>query len=323
MRKLYWILGLVVIASLFLGACGAATPFEVGSVLVCPRNYDPGTSACTVKQTAEETVDLSLKQEMPAAYIGVGEVGVYRDTSETYAMYTNVGYNPTPAAYVRIYPKTQQSVISDIEPTACGGTYNDVNCVKELGNVTLMGFQKFGSSYVLDYSYNFDTKNLKAFYEVGGRDQLMKLFNDRSRDTFRDSKDIDPAKYISGEIGMPDVAENWLNKLKTSEYMTTWQYFSLFNFKDLSVRYFEPESVGTGDSGSSSQVLEDQAFTDFLTKKDLFCAQYTPGSSLRAECDRTFVCSQDNRTCYFGGAIIPSENITPTPEVILEVTPTP
>lgn len=321
MRKLYWFLALVVLAGLVLSACGAAAPFEIGSVLVCPKNYDPGTSVCTEKQSAEQVVDLSLNQELPAAYIGVGEVGVYRNTSETYAMYTDVGYNPTPSTYVRIYPETQQSVISDIDPVACGGTYNDVNCVKALGNVTLMGFQKFGSSYILDYSYNFDTKNLKALYEVGGRDQLMKLFNDRSRDTFRDSKDIDPAKYISGEIGRPDVAENWLGKLKTSEYMTSWQYFNLFTFKDLSVRYFEPESTGAGGSESSSQVLEDQAFTDFLTKKDLFCAQYTPGSSLRAECDRTFVCSQDNKTCYFGSAIIPIDLITATPTSEVIVTP--
>lgn len=321
MRKLYWLLALVVLAGLILSACGPV-PFEVGSKLICSKNYDPAISKCTLKKTADEAVDLSVYQEFDAVNLGVDQVGVYRADSETYALYQGVGYHPTPSNYVRVYSKTQMSVVSDIDPNACGGTYNDFNCVKALSNVTLMGFQKFGASYALDLTFDFSSQeNLRNLYEVGGPTQLMLKFNDRSRDALRDSTDIDPQKYISGEIKRPDVAKIWLNKLKTSDYMTSWQYFKLFKFNDLTVRYLEPETVGTGDSGSSSQVLEDQAFTDFLAKKDLFCTQYAPGSSLRAECDRTFVCSQDNKTCYFGSAIIPIDLIMATPTS--EVVPTP
>lgn len=321
MRKLYELFVFVVLAALILSACGAPA-FEVGSKLICPKNYDPATSKCTVKQSFGDTYDSNTQQELDAVRLDADQVGVYKENSETYGLYQSVGYHPTPKDYVRVYTSTQISIVSDIDPGACGGAYNDYNCVKALDNVTLQGFQKFGASYVLDVTLNFGTQeNLKNLYEVGGPAQLMLKFNDRSRDTLRDSADIDPAKYINGELKKPDVAKIWLNKLKTSEYMTSWQHFKLFTFKDLAVRYFEPEKTGSGNSGTTSQVLEDQAFTDFLTKKDLFCAQYPLGSSLRAECDRTFVCSQNANLCYFGSAIIPVDQITPTPRT--ETTPTP
>ncbi|HCQ30990.1 TPA: hypothetical protein DIU27_01210 [Candidatus Collierbacteria bacterium] len=312
MRKPFGLFVLLIVLSLSLGACGPK-PFEIGSLLVCPKNYDPATSVCTEKKSANEKVD-SEHQELPAAKLGVDEVGVYRVNTEMYGIYERVGYHPTPSDYVRVYSRQQIHVVSDIDPNACGGSYNDFNCVKALSNVTLKGYQKFGASYALDVSMDFSSQqNLRLLYEVGGAAQLMVKFNDRSRDTLRDSTDIDPQKYISGEIKKPDVARIWLSKLESSDYMTSWQYFRLFKFEDLAVRYFEPEK---NDSASSSQVLEDQEFQDFLRRRDLFCAQYEPGTSLRAECDRTFVCSQTDNVCYFGGAIIPIDQLpTATPTV--------
>lgn len=309
MRKIIGLgIGMVLFA-LVISAC-TTPPFETGSKLICPKDYVPGSSVCKAKQTAGETVDATKEQEMDPVRLEVGQIGIYLLNPEKYAIYEGVGYHPTPTGYVRVYSKTQMSVVSDIDPQACGGAYNDSNCIKSLENVTLKGYQKFGASYVMDISFDFSTQeNLRLMYEVGGPNPLMAKFNDRSRDTLRDSGDIDPEKYISGEIKKPDVATNWLNKLKTSKYMMSWQYFKLFTFDDLAVRYFEPEKSASGDSTSSSQVLEDQAFNDYLKKKDLFCKQYAAGSSLSAECDRTFVCSQTEKTCNFGAAIIPIDQL--------------
>ena len=314
MRKLKVWFGLTSILLILLGACAPAA-FEKGSTLICPKDYDPASSKCTVRLSAEETYDALTSQELPAVRLGVDEVGVYRVNAEEYGIYEGVGYHPTPSDYVRVYTRQQIHIVSDIDPNACGGTYNDFNCVKALSNVTLKGYQKFGASYALDVALDFSSQeNLRLLYEVGGAAQLMVKFNDRSRDTLRDSTDIDPQKYISGEMKRPDVAAIWLEKLEKSKYMTDWQYFRLFKFEDLAVRYFEPEKSDSGDSGSSSQVLEDQEFQDFLHRRDLFCAQYEIGTSLRAECERTFVCSESNQVCYFGGAIIPIDQLpTATP----------
>lgn len=320
MKTLQYVSLLLLLSVLVLSACGPAPVYEVGSELVCPKNYDPATSVCTVKKTAEEVVDLNESQVLKAVRLGVDEVGVYRRDGETYGVYERVGFHPTPEGYVRIYPKNQQMVVSDIDPAACGG-YNETTCVNALSNVTLMGFQKFDSSYNLKLTINFGSQeNLKSLYEVTSFRQLMVEFNNHSRDAFRDSKDIDPRKYISGEIDKPWVAKNWKEKLSSSPYMTDWQYNKLITVTELSVRYFEPAKSGEGEQVQSSQVLEDQEYADFLAKKELFCAQYTPGTHLRAECDRTFVCSQGNVTCYFGSSIIPGEQLTPTAVNEIETT---
>lgn len=297
-------------------AC-AVPLIEEGSKLICPKYYIPGISVCRAKTDASILPDEN-ELEYSAVFLQADEIGVYKDGSESYATYQGVGFHPTPADFVRVYKYGTQKMISD---TSCT-TEDETKCIGVLGNVTLKGQAKFSASYGIEYSMNYSTKeDLLELYEVGGLLPLMTEFNDYSRDTFRGSRDLDPKAWLDGTLTYDGVAVNWLEKLKKDPHMTGWKYHNLFSFKAVTVRYFEPDAAKQ-EEVSSGQAQDDMNLDRFIVRRDKFCSAYLAGSSYRLECERTFVCSEKDGACYFGGSVIPIEDLpTATPPAI-EATPT-
>ncbi len=314
MKKWLWIFLIVFVLS--VAACAPAT-IEKGSVLICPKYYEPGISVCREKTDASVVAGQD-EQEYRAAFLQADEIGVYKSDAESYAVYQGMGFHPTPADYVRIYKRGTQKLMSDM---SCNPE-DETKCIGVLGNVSLKDQAKFSASYGIEYSINFATQeDLRELYEVGGFLPLMTEFNDYSRDTFRNSRDLDPKAWLDGTLTYDGVAANWLAKLQGDPHMTNWKYFNLFKFETVMVRYFEPDAAKQ-EEVSSGQASEDMEFDRFISRRDKFCSAYPAGSSYRLECERTFVCSEKDGACYFGGSVIPIEDLpTATPPAI-ESTPT-
>lgn len=320
---------IVLLLSITLSSCGPATPapIEPGSIIICPKHYEPGVSKCRVKVSVTDVsatpqVNSLTEQEYPALLLRSDQAAVYKSSSETYDAYRGAGYHPIPDVYAYTYPDVAIKIMADIDPNACGGAHNESTCLSPKKNIVLKGQVKFESSYTWIVSFNLnDRTNYQLFYEAGGLQPLLKEFNERTRDIMRESGDLDPQGWLNQTLSYEAVAKYWRNKIENSEQMKSWPYFKLIKIVDLSVRYFEPMKMEAGSDVQSEEIKADQEFNNKLIRRDLYCAQYASGSYLRAECERTFECSETDKVCYFGGAIIPFEQITPTPAVPPTTTP--
>ncbi len=310
-------LGVLVVLSAALAACGPQ-PIEKGSSLICPKHYEPGVSLCTEKEYTTDEVDLD-KETYPAVLLTTDQIAVYKKNIEVYDVYRGAGYHPVPSDFAKIYTIETITIMADIDSAACGGTYNESTCLEPKKNIVLKGQVKFESSYTISLELNLnDQKAYELAYEAGGEQALLKLFNERSRDIFQNSGDLDPQDWLNLTLTKESVAKNWKEKLLTSDYMTSWKYYSLFDLEnaEIVVRYFEPMKIDDANDAQSEAIKQDQEFQEFLARRDQFCGEFPTGSQERLQCYATFVCYEVKCEALVNDTKIILDAITlePTPE---------
>ncbi len=315
-------LGVLIVLSAVLGACGPQ-PLEQGSILVCPKHFEPGVSQCKEKEYTTDEVKLD-EDSYPAVLLTADQIAVYKKNIEVYDIYRGAGYHPVPSDFGKVYTVETLTIMADIDPAACGGTYNESTCLGPKKNIVLKGQVKFESSYTISLKLKInDQKAYELAYEAGGEQALLKLFNERSRDIFQNSGDLDPQDWLNLTLTKESVAENWKNKLLASDYMTSWKYYPLFDLEnaEIVVRYFEPMKIDDASDTQSEAIKQDQEFQEFLSRRDQFCGEFPAGSQERLECYATFVCYEVKCEALVNDTKIILDAITLEPTPVVTETP--
>ncbi len=303
--KLYAVIALVVLLATLLPACApqVPAPFVPGSILICPKNYEPGVSTCREKQqiTAENMntpqMNSLTEQEYAAVLLQANQVAIFQVEGNSYGIYKDPGYQPVPNDYARIYPTDVRYVTSDYKPDeACGGN-NEISCLKSLTDITMKGPKMFEASYVFAYTLNFgNPASYKTYYEaetergLKGYDAFMVKYNDDFRNTLRASNAIDPTPWLDSTKSDGDIKPYWLDLLANDPDMAQYKDLVILDEKEFDIRYFKQVVVKVDDQVQSNDVLEQQKWDNTIKYRDQFCSEFPAGSELRLQCYNTFTC---------------------------------
>ncbi len=330
-RKLpLYLLGLTILASLFLSACGAA-PMPTDKVLA-PIQYDtvsmPGMTYASVVNEEKVTTHMLY----PSLQLLEDQIAVCKlpGIEPQYEIVKVEGPNPYPSKYCRTYEGKEQVYVTmhDVA-NECPGAPNGVEsalCRDEISRLRLQDNATATGNIKINFYHVIDNDTKKMHYELG-YDNIMYEFNRTIKDGIRG--------YVKGKnIALIDFDGNQLAS-EIAEYVKSGDIFDnatesqykevlkkAFRIVSFEFTYLEPDGLNNEAAAQNNQEIQDAGA--IATQWAVACSAYQQGSSQRLVCECNYACAKSGQSCSCSAGINPvflTEVPTITPEVI--TTPTP